>query len=121
MNRLDAWRFRWNLARAVQRRDLHSTLYSLGLYVTLAAAIAVSATVLRNQVIAVQDSGLSVLSNPFAGSFFGAVVLSTWASPPRPPSLASEIRARWRCSFTPPWTPPPICWANIWPSWAPMY
>jgi len=77
MNRVQNWRFRWHLARAVQRRELHATLYSLGLYVILAVSIAAAATVLRNQIVAVQDSGLSVLSNPFAGSFLGAVVLSS--------------------------------------------
>lgn len=77
MNRIAIWRFRWRLARTIQRRDLHATLYGFGLYVTLAAAIVVAATVLRNYVKSVQDSGLYVLSNPFAIPLFGAVVLSS--------------------------------------------
>lgn len=77
MSRLEVWRYRWHLARTVQRRDLRATLYGFGLYVTLAAAVAVAATVLRNYVRSVQDGGLYVLANPFALSLFGAVVLSS--------------------------------------------
>ena len=77
MNRVHNWRFRWHLARTIQRRDLHATVYGFGLYVTLSAAIAVAATVLRNYVRSVQDSGLYVLSDPFAVPLFGAVVLSS--------------------------------------------
>lgn len=77
MNRVDIWRFRWHLALTVQRRDLRATLYGFGLYVTMAAAIAVAATILRNYVKSVLDSGLYVLSNPFAIPLFGAVVLSS--------------------------------------------
>lgn len=77
MNYIDIWRFRWRLARTVQRRDLRATFYSLGLYVTLSAAIAAAATVLRNYVKSVQESGLYILSNPFAVPLFGAVVLSS--------------------------------------------
>jgi ABC-type transport system involved in multi-copper enzyme maturation permease subunit len=77
MSRLEVWRYRWHLARTVQRRDLRATLYGFGLYVTLSAAVAVAATVLRNYVRSVQDGGLYVLANPFALSLFGAVVLSS--------------------------------------------
>jgi len=77
MSRVDNWRFRWHLARTVQRRDLHATIHGFGLYVVLSAAIAVAATVLRNYVRTVQDAGLYVLSNPFAVPLFGAVVLSS--------------------------------------------
>jgi ABC-type transport system involved in multi-copper enzyme maturation permease subunit len=77
MNRLNVWRFRWHLACTIQRRDLRATLYSLGPYVTLSAAIAIAATILRNYVKSVQDGGLDVLSNPFAIPLFGAAVLSS--------------------------------------------
>ena len=77
MSRLEVWRYRWHLARTVQRRDLRATLYGFGLYVTLSAAVAVAATVLRNYVRSVQDGGLYILANPFALSLFGAVVLSS--------------------------------------------
>jgi ABC-type transport system involved in multi-copper enzyme maturation permease subunit len=77
MTRGQIWHARWRLARTVQRRDLHATLHSFGLYVTLSTAIAVAATVLRNQMATVQEVGLSALSNPFALSLFGAVVLSS--------------------------------------------
>lgn len=75
MNCRQIWRTRWHLALAVQRRDLHGTLHSFGLYVTLSAAIGVAATVLRNQMATVQEGGLRVLSHPFAASLFGAAVL----------------------------------------------
>lgn len=77
MSRLEVWRYRWHLARTIQRRDLRATLYGFGLYVTLSAAVAVAATVLRNYVRSVQDGGLYILANPFALSLFGAVVLSS--------------------------------------------
>lgn len=77
MSRVDNWRFRWHLARTIQRRDLRATIYGFGLYVTTSAAIATAATVLRNHVKSVQDSGLVVLSNPFATPFFGAMVISS--------------------------------------------
>jgi len=77
VNRLNVWRFRWHLACTIQRRDLRATLYSFGPYVTLSAAIAIAATILRNYVKSVQDGGLDILSNPFAIPLFGAVVLSS--------------------------------------------
>lgn len=77
MNHVSNWRFRWHLARTIQQRDLRATVYGFGLYVTLSLAIAIAATVLRNHVRSVQDSGLVVFSNPFATPFFGAVVLSS--------------------------------------------
>jgi ABC-type transport system involved in multi-copper enzyme maturation permease subunit len=77
VKRVDNWRFRWHLALTVQRRDLRAAVHGFGLYVTLSAAIAVAATVLRNYVRSVQDGGLYVLSNPFAIPLFGAVVLSS--------------------------------------------
>jgi ABC-type transport system involved in multi-copper enzyme maturation permease subunit len=77
VNRLEAWRFRWHLARTIQRRDLRATIYGIGPYATLSAAIALAAAVLRNHVKSVQDSGLVVLSSPFVTPLFGAAVLSS--------------------------------------------
>lgn len=77
MNRLARWRFRWHLACTIQRRDLRTILHGFGLYITLSAAIAAAATVLRNCVESVQDNGLSVLAHPFVVPFFAAAILSS--------------------------------------------
>jgi len=77
VNRLEAWRFRWHLARTIQRRDLRATIYGIGPYATLSVAIAVAAAVLRNHVKSVQDSGFVVLSSPFVTPLFAAAVLSS--------------------------------------------
>jgi len=75
VNRLDTWRFRWRLARAVQRRGLRAAIYRIGPYATLSAAIALAAAVLRNHVKSAQDSGFVVLSNPLVTPLFGAAIL----------------------------------------------
>ncbi len=77
MNRLARWRFRWHLARTIQRRDLRATLHSFSLYITLSVAIAAAATVLRNYVKSVQDDGLYVLAHPFVVPFFATAILSS--------------------------------------------
>jgi len=77
VNRLDTWRFRWHLARAVQRRGLRATIYRIGPYATLSAAIALAAAVLRNHVKSAQGSGFVVLSSPFITPLFGAAILSS--------------------------------------------
>jgi ABC-type transport system involved in multi-copper enzyme maturation permease subunit len=77
VNRLDTWRFRWHLARAVQRRGLRAAIYRIGPYATLSAAISLAAAVLRNHVKSVQDSGFVVLSNPLVTPLFGAAILSS--------------------------------------------
>jgi len=77
VNRVDTWRFRWQLARTIGRRDLHVAIYDIRLYATLSATIAIAATLLRNDVESIQGNGFVILSNPLLIPLFGAAVVSS--------------------------------------------
>lgn len=66
---------RLNATRLIARRELRSTLYSIGIYVVMTAAFLIAAFLVNRTLYAIQQNGLMVLKHPFDEPLYVTVVI----------------------------------------------
>jgi ABC-type transport system involved in multi-copper enzyme maturation permease subunit len=69
------WLMRLNSIKVQSRRDIKSSIYSMGIYVVLTAVLLLTSYQLRGNLFAISEARVSVLPNPMLNPFFYTMVL----------------------------------------------
>lgn len=71
------WGYRWHAAQSIQRRASHSSLYSLGIYITMAVSLGIAAVILHNSLRFTEQNFVLVARQPLFLSVFVNTVLTS--------------------------------------------
>jgi ABC-type transport system involved in multi-copper enzyme maturation permease subunit len=74
---LKNWNYRWHAAQSIQRRASQSSFYSLGIYVTMAVSLLISAVTLHNSLRFTEQNFVMLARQPLFLSIFVNTVLTS--------------------------------------------